>query len=52
MRIIPASGASEEVSAEGRDLAAAVAAGIRRVEGAGGRVAAVEVLDRAEAPPG
>ncbi|MBJ7455231.1 MAG: hypothetical protein JHC74_04140 [Thermoleophilia bacterium] len=52
MRITPASGASEEVSAEGRDLAAAVAAGIRRVEGAGGRVAAVEVLDRAEAPPG
>lgn len=52
MRITVASGAYEEVSAEGRDLAAAVAAGIRRAEGAGGPVVAVELLDRAAVPPG
>jgi len=52
MRITVAPGMSEEVSAEGRDLAAAVAAGIRRAEGAGGRVVAVELLERAAVPPG
>ncbi len=52
LHITTASGSSEEVSAEGRDLAAAVAAGIRRSEGAGGRVVAVELLERAAVPPG
>lgn len=52
MRITAASGVPEEISAEGRDLAAAVAAGIRRTEGAGAHVTVVEVLERSEEPPG
>jgi hypothetical protein len=51
MRITVAPGATEEVSAEGRDAAAAVAAGIRRAERAGGRVVAVELIERSEVPP-
>ena len=52
MRITIAPGATQEVSAEGRDAAAAVAAGIRRAEGLGGQVAAVELLERSVVPPG
>ena len=52
MRITTTPGATEEVSAEGRDLAAAVAAGIRRAEGEGGHVVAVELVERAVVPPG
>lgn len=52
MRITVAPGATEEVSVEGRDAAAAVAAGIRRAEGAGGRVVAVELLERSAVSPG
>jgi peptidoglycan/LPS O-acetylase OafA/YrhL len=52
MRISAGSGATQEVSADGRDMAAAVAVGIRRVEASGARITAVEVLERGEAPPG
>ncbi len=51
MRITLAPGAVEEVSADGRDVAAAVAAGIRGAEESGGQVAAVELLQRSEVPP-
>lgn len=42
----PGGRGSEEISADGRDAAAAVAAGIRRAERDGGAVAAVEVIER------
>lgn len=48
----PAGAAAEEVSADGRDVAAAIAAGIRRAERDGARVVTIEVLDRTAAPPG
>lgn len=52
MRLLAATGVIGEVSAEGRDPAAAVAAGIRRAETDGARVVAVEILERGPAPPG
>ena len=52
MRLLAATGVIGEVSAEGRDPAAAVAAGIRRAEADGARVVAVEILERGPAPPG
>lgn len=52
MRLLAATGVIGEVSAEGRDPAAAVAAGIRGAEADGARVVAVEILERGPAPPG
>jgi len=52
LRITAAPGRPEEVTAEGRDLGAAVATAIRGVEARGGRVSAVEVLERGQNPPG
>ncbi len=52
MRVTVDSGASEEVSAQGRDVAAAVAVGIRRLEAHGRHVVAVELIARSLVPPG
>ena len=50
LRVTTAAGAADVVTRNGRDLGSAVATAIREAEDAGGDVASVEILERAEAP--
>jgi hypothetical protein len=52
MRVVTASGRSQEVTIEARDLGAAVATAIRRVEAKGGAVSGIEILPSSRASSG